>query len=107
MLTVVATIIAKPDFVAQVRKELLKLVAPTRVEDGCINYDMHQCIDDPTRFVFYENWRDAAALEKHLDTPHLRAWREYEHRSGALAEPVRIERYRMEGRPAHFSAACS
>jgi len=104
MLTVVATIVAKPGFEAQVRQELLKMVAPTRLEDGCINYDMHQGLTDPCRFVFYENWRDKAALDVHLQTPHLVAWRAFEHASGALAAPVAIELYSMAGPPAHFRA---
>ena len=41
-LTVVAQIKAKPGKESQVRQELLSLVAPSRQDDGCLNYDLHQ-----------------------------------------------------------------
>ncbi len=91
MLIVIATIRAKPGMEGAVRTELLKLLAPTRAEDGCYLYDMHQNQANPCEFVFFEQWRDKPTLDRHLDTPHLRAWREFEHASGALSEPVKIE----------------
>lgn len=71
--TVVATIKAQPGKEAQVRQELLALVPPTRAEDGCINYDLHQSPDNPTLFLFYENWSSKEALDRHSQSPHLRA----------------------------------
>jgi quinol monooxygenase YgiN len=70
-LTVIATIKAKPGRVEDLKRELLRLVAPTRVEDGCINYDLHQDKENPATFVFYENWTSKEALDKHLQSPHI------------------------------------
>ena len=54
-LTIVARIEANVDKVKFVKAELLKLVAPTLEEAGCIQYDLHQDNENPGVFVFYEN----------------------------------------------------
>jgi quinol monooxygenase YgiN len=73
-LTVVATVVAKQECVEAVKAELLKLVAPTRLEAGCLEYTLHQDIDDPCLFIFYETWENEAALADHMNSPHFRAY---------------------------------
>jgi quinol monooxygenase YgiN len=36
-----------------------------------VNYDLHQGVEDPALFYFYENWESAEALDAHLQAPHL------------------------------------
>ena len=74
-LTVIARVRAKAGYEARARDVLLGLIAPTRAEAGCINYDLHVSQDDPAQFVFYENWLSEAHLEAHANSPHLRAFR--------------------------------
>jgi quinol monooxygenase YgiN len=74
MLTVIARMRAKPGCEARVEAELLKLVAPTRAEEGCINYDLHKSQIEPAVFMFYENWTSRELLDRHLASPHLQAW---------------------------------
>ncbi len=50
---------------------LLGLVEPTRVENGCIVYELFLNNSDPTDFTFVEEWTDDAALDAHLESPHL------------------------------------
>ena len=69
--TVVAFLRAKPGKRDELRQVLEGFVAPTRAEEGCINYDLHVSDDDPDLFVFYENWRSKQDLEQHLRKPHL------------------------------------
>lgn len=73
MVTVVATFQARPGKEAELRSALLGLVAPTRKEVGCLNYDLHQSPEDPAKFLFHENWTSKAALDAHLQTPHVQA----------------------------------
>ena len=73
-LTVVARIKAKPGMEEKVKDVLLALVAPTRTEPGCINYDLHQALDDKSNFVFYENWQSKKDLDEHLKMPYLQAF---------------------------------
>ena len=70
--TVVATFQAKPGKEAELKKALLALPEPTRQEVGCINYDLHVSPNDPGKFLFHENWTSQAALDAHLQSPHIR-----------------------------------
>lgn len=83
-LTIVANIHAKPDQVDLVRAELEKLVPITRVEKGCIQYDLHQDNENPAHFLFYENWESRELWQTHMNAPHLSAYMEAT--DGAVAE---------------------
>lgn len=72
-LSVVATIIAKPEYRAEVRQALVAVVAPSRAEAGCLQYDLHVSRDDPDRLVMLERWQDDATLDRHMATPHFAA----------------------------------
>jgi quinol monooxygenase YgiN len=52
------------------------VVAATRLEDGCLNYDLHQRADDSRDFMFHENWRSRDDLARHSKSAHIAAWRE-------------------------------
>lgn len=73
-LTVVAKIVAKAESAGSVKSELLKLIAPTRKEEGCIEYTLHQDNENPAVFIFYETWESAACLAKHVSTPHYTSY---------------------------------
>ncbi|KGY12982.1 antibiotic biosynthesis monooxygenase [Vibrio tubiashii] len=73
-LTVIANIIAKSGHEEAVKSELIKLIDKTRVEEGCINYDLHQDNQNPAHFVFHENWESEALLEQHLASEHIAAY---------------------------------
>jgi len=73
-ITVVAKVIAKSDSIEAVKTELLKMVAPTRQEEGCIEYRLHQDNEDPAVFFFYENWKNIACLEQHMNSEHFKAY---------------------------------
>jgi quinol monooxygenase YgiN len=70
-LIVVAQMKAKPGKEAEVRKELLSLLEPSRKDEGCLSYNLHQAVENPALFLFYENWASKAHLERHLQQPAL------------------------------------
>ena len=72
--TVVAKVVAKQDAIEAVKAELLKMIAPTRREEGCLEYRLHQDHEDPALFVFYENWESPACLERHMDSAHFKEY---------------------------------
>lgn len=45
-------------------------------EPGCVYFDVTQDIKNPTHFVFYELYKDEAAIEAHRAAPHFSKWRE-------------------------------
>jgi quinol monooxygenase YgiN len=91
--TVLARFQAKKGMEERVREEIMALVAPTRSEPGCINYDLHQSFEEEGLFVLYENWVSKEALDQHLEMPHLVAFKEKA--PSLLAEPLDISLWRM------------
>lgn len=73
-LTIVANIHANADKVELVKSELLKLIATTRAETGCVQYDLHQDNENPAHFLFYENWDSRELWQTHMGAPHLAAY---------------------------------
>jgi quinol monooxygenase YgiN len=53
---------------------LSALADPIRAETECLNYDLHQSLDDADVWFVYENWRSAEGLEAHMRAPHLQAF---------------------------------
>lgn len=47
-----------------------------RAEEGCLRYDLLRDSENPDLLMFNEAWRDRAALDAHLATPHMRAYHE-------------------------------
>ena len=45
-------------------------------EPGCARFDVLQSPDDPTRFLLYEAYLDAAAAAAHKETPHYGEFRD-------------------------------
>ncbi|QLH42503.1 MAG: antibiotic biosynthesis monooxygenase [Coxiellaceae bacterium] len=86
--TVLAILEAKPGKEQALKTLLMSLVRPSSEEPGCVNYDLHSCLDNPAKFMFYENWVDRAAHEQHRQTPHMQAWRAQ--RDELLAKPSEV-----------------
>ena len=62
---------AKPEFLAEVKAALENMVVETRKESACIQYDLHQGLDDANTFVFYEIWEDQKGLDLHNKQPYI------------------------------------
>jgi quinol monooxygenase YgiN len=73
-----------PGGIDQLKDEMENVIEATRREDGCINYDFAVDIGDPTRLIVFERWRDQEALDEHIKSPHIAAWRA----AGAAAGPA-------------------
>ena len=92
-LRVVAHLKARPDRIEETRIALLALIDKTRIEDGCIAYELMQNNDDPTDFTFVEEWSCNAALDEHLQTEHIQ--RVVARADELLADPPDIRRYTL------------
>lgn len=73
--SVLALFKAKHGKEEDLKQALKELVNPTLKEEGCINYDLHQSIDNKAEFMFYENWTTKDAHAKHNIAPHIEKWR--------------------------------
>ena len=52
-----------------------EVVPPTHAEEGCVVFAVHRVARDPDRFVLIERWASREALDEHLASPHLAAFR--------------------------------
>jgi quinol monooxygenase YgiN len=91
--TVFALVKAKPGMEETAKQELLALVGPTRKEEGCINYDLHQSPDHKGHFRFYENWTSKELLDRHLQSAHVKRF--IAKVDQLLAEPPEITLWEM------------
>jgi quinol monooxygenase YgiN len=54
------------------RSRLQQMVRLTVVEPGCLRYELHEDQGDPEHLVLLEVWRDQVALDRHMETEHVR-----------------------------------
>jgi quinol monooxygenase YgiN len=101
--TIIGTLVAKPEAREELQVILAGFVEPTRAEEGCINYDFHVDPDDPCTFVFYENWRSKADLDRHLAAPHLKPL--FSRVDDLLTRPVAIKNYVMLSQQSSFTGS--
>lgn len=96
-LSVIAYITAKAAHQDQVREALLDLVAQTRNEKGCINYDLHQSPENAAQFVMYENWDTAADLDAHAKASPLQTFVRIA--GSRLERPAEVSKWTMVSEP--------
>lgn len=74
-ITITAILKAHPGKEEALRQALDAVIPPSRQEEGCLTYVLHESIDEPGTFVFYEKYEDEAALDHHINSPHYQAYR--------------------------------
>ncbi len=70
--TMVVVVTVKEGTSKQFEEIFRPAIAPTRKEAGCIAYDLNRDLKEDTKFYIYERWRSLAALQSHLETPHIK-----------------------------------
>lgn len=70
-LKIIATILAKAEYKAEVVNLLKKVTDETRKEEGNISYVVHTDVTDPLKFVILEHWKSQAAIDFHNQTEHF------------------------------------
>ncbi len=68
---VLAIIPFKGSLPAPVKDALPGLLSATRAEAGNISYNAHLPADGDNKIYFHEVWKSKAALDEHMQTPHL------------------------------------
>ena len=69
--TLLVQLKAKMGMGERLEQAAIKLIPLTRAEAGCIEYNFHVNSQEIDSFLFYENWVDQEALNKHLEMPYL------------------------------------
>ena len=74
------------------RKATLENASASLEEPGVVRFDVIQELDDPTRFVLVEVYRDEQAPARHKETAHYAKWRDTV--APLMAEPRASIKYR-------------
>lgn len=87
-IVLMARLKVKPEAVEDMKNTVLSLTGDSRAEAGCLNYDVHQAIDDETVFMWHETWTNKAALDEHFAKPYFLEF--FAKVENAAAEPPQI-----------------
>jgi len=74
MIVLKVDMLVKPGTEEKCREYIRILQQHSRREPGCLMYIGHQSTEDPRRFLFYEQYKDAAALEAHRNATYFRQY---------------------------------
>ncbi|MCI0746558.1 MAG: antibiotic biosynthesis monooxygenase [Verrucomicrobia subdivision 3 bacterium] len=76
MLVVHVHVRVKPECVEAFREATLANARASVKEPGIARFDVVQQVDDPTRFLLVEAYRNEQAPARHKETVHYAAWRD-------------------------------
>ena len=68
MFVVVAQYYAKAGNDNEIAMMFSEMTSISRAEPGCVMYIVNRSIDDPRRFIIYEQYLDARAYQAHMET---------------------------------------
>lgn len=71
MIKVVSKGLVKKDKLEQALVLYAELVEKTRLENGCISYELFQDTENPHILTMIESWESKACLESHFKTEHF------------------------------------
>jgi quinol monooxygenase YgiN len=91
MLVVHVFVHVKPEHVEAFRQATIENASNSVQEPGIARFDVIQQVDDPSRFVLVEVYRDDEAPARHKETAHYAAWRDAV--ASMLAEPRTSVKY--------------
>jgi quinol monooxygenase YgiN len=74
-ITVLVSARAKPGRGAELLDMYGELAAATHAEDGCLAFTLHRGLDDHDVIALVERWTSKEALDAHLASSHVTAFR--------------------------------
>ncbi|WP_342228251.1 putative quinol monooxygenase [Rickettsiella endosymbiont of Rhagonycha lignosa] len=75
-LVCVATFTAKTEKSDALRKALSNLLEPTRREEGCLHYALHESLNNPNVFTMLERFKNKNAFDSHCNEPYMLHFKE-------------------------------
>jgi (4S)-4-hydroxy-5-phosphonooxypentane-2,3-dione isomerase len=95
MIVLKVDMLVKPGTEEQCREYIRILQEHSRKEPGCMQYVGHQSTQEPRRFLFYEAYKDEAAIQAHRDAPYYKQY--VDGGLGSIVESRSRELYRPIG----------
>lgn len=87
-INITAIIKSKPETIEITKALLTEMAGNSKQETACIQYDLHQSIEEPECFLFHEIWDNQEDLELHNTKPYIRKF--VEKAAEILAEAPKI-----------------
>ena len=72
---IAGTVRVPPENLAGLKPHMLRMLAASRAEDGCLTYSYGEDVAEPGLIRVFEVWRDQAAIEAHFQADHMKVWR--------------------------------
>jgi quinol monooxygenase YgiN len=74
MIVLKVDMLVKPGAEEKCKEYIRILQENSRKEPGCLMYIGHQSTEDPRKFLFYEQYKDQAALDAHRNAPYFKQY---------------------------------
>ena len=74
MICLAVRIVARAGHEQEIKDNFARLAPLSRKEAGCRLYVAHQQLDDPRKFLVYEQYDDQAALDSHRNSEHFQQY---------------------------------
>jgi quinol monooxygenase YgiN len=74
MITVTAKITAKSGEKNKIISKSRDLIESTRLESGCISYNLYASTEDENTLLMFEQWENRDVLDLHMQTEHFKAF---------------------------------
>lgn len=89
------TLEVHPEHLDEFIKQVRMLAAETRKEDGNIQYDLCQDLQNSNCIMIIERWKSKEALDLHLTLPHFQKFISFvpgkaEEKSNRLMSPIEV-----------------
>src|SRR5690348_15430358 len=81
--------------IERLRGDFAAMIAATRAEPGCASYSYSIDLGDPNLLHVAEEWSSEAAMDEHMQTPHMA-------KLGAALSTAAIEAIRIDAYDAHY-----
>lgn len=101
MIVIAGTVRIRPGKREQALRAAQTMVRATLTEAGCRHYRFYADLDDPETFFVFEEWESEAALARHFESDHMRAFQQ--ELPDLLAAPPQIRRYEVSAARAMMS----
>lgn len=75
MIVTSVTVFVKQEYIDDFIEATIRNHEGSVKEPGNIRFDVLQCRDDPSRFMFYEAFESEEAIKAHKETEHYNTWR--------------------------------
>lgn len=79
---------AKKGMENTLKDALEKVVSPSRAEPSCVEYRVHQSVENPCEFFLYEQWKTPEEHQQQFEKPYIRTFAE--EAEDLLAKPYQL-----------------